>query len=225
MAVAAVVCTLFQTIQALVADRAAVADQMALLQMAGQHLRLARAMLAVLVSAINPEMPEFLVAAAAQVPRVPVVTMLRQFLATVELAFCGPTDTITLAVVVVAIGQQLSVPAMVDWAVVVVVVCRELVQPAPVEVLRLIAAQLVQEILLVQAILPVVPQVPILVEVVVVLAKVSTQVTPVLAVVVDRAPWLFVTQTHMMPQSLQQVAQLLLWPVDLDYIDGPRPDR
>jgi hypothetical protein len=39
--------------------------------------------------------------------------MLRQFLATVELAFCGPTDTITLVVVVVEIGQQVSMPVMV----------------------------------------------------------------------------------------------------------------
>ena len=57
-----------------------------------------------------------------------------------------------------------------------------LVQLAPEGVLRLIAAQPVQEILLVQAILPVAPQVPILVEVVEVLVKVSIQVTPVLVV-------------------------------------------
>jgi hypothetical protein len=63
--------------------------------------------------------------------------------------------------------------------VVVVVVVRRvpgvalLVQPAPAEVLHLIAAQPVQEILLVQAILLVVPQVPILVEVVEVQAKVN----------------------------------------------------
>ena len=57
-----------------------------------------------------------------------------------------------------------------------------LVQLAPEGVLRLTAAQPVQEILLVQAILPVVPQVPILVEVVEVQAKVSIRVTPVLVV-------------------------------------------
>jgi hypothetical protein len=61
------VCTLIQTIQALVADQAAAGVLMVPLHMAGQHLHLARAMLAVLVLAINLGMLEFLVAVVAQV--------------------------------------------------------------------------------------------------------------------------------------------------------------
>jgi hypothetical protein len=60
---------------------------------------------------------------------------------------------------------------------VVVVVCKLptvlLVQPVLVEVPHSIAAQPVQEIILVQAILPVVPQVPILAEAEAVQAKVN----------------------------------------------------
>jgi hypothetical protein len=59
----------------------------------------------------------------------------------------------------------------------VVAACRLLTvllaQPVLVEVLHLIAAQPVQEILLLQGILPVVPQVPILAVAVVELAKVN----------------------------------------------------
>jgi hypothetical protein len=132
-------------------------------------------------------MPEFLVAVAAQVAQVPMAATLSHNLAMVELAFCGLMVITTPVVVVAEIGQQLSVPAMVDWVVAVVVVRRApvvalLVQPAPEGVLHLTAAQLVQEILLVQAILPVVPQVPTLAEVVAVLVKVSIQVTLVLVV-------------------------------------------
>ena len=132
-------------------------------------------------------MPEFLVAVVAQVAQVPMAATLSHNLATVELAFCGSMVITTPVVVVAEIGQQLSVPAMVDWVVAVVAVRRApgaapLVQPALVEVLHLTAAQLVQEILLVQAILPVVLQVPILVEVEAVLVKVSIQVTLVLVV-------------------------------------------
>jgi hypothetical protein len=58
-------------------------------------------------------MPEFLEAVVAQVAQVPMAATLSHNPATVELAFCGSMVTITLAVVVVEIGQQLSVLAMV----------------------------------------------------------------------------------------------------------------
>jgi hypothetical protein len=113
MAVAVAVCILIQMTLASVVDQevAAVLTLEHLLEVRHHHLD--RAMLVVVVLAINPGMLELLGVEVAQVPRVPVVTMLRQFLATVELAFCGPTDTITLAVVVVEIGQQVSMPVMV----------------------------------------------------------------------------------------------------------------
>jgi hypothetical protein len=61
-----------------------------------------------------------------------------------------------------------------------------LVLPALVEVLHSIAAQLVQEIILLLEILPVVPQVPILVAVVEVQAKVNINHIQEMVVVADR---------------------------------------
>jgi hypothetical protein len=168
MAAQVVAYTLFQMIRAAVADRAVVVALMVPWLLVDRHPHLVKVLLAAAVSVLSPGMPEFPEVVVVQVPQVPMAATLSHNLATVELAFCGSMVTITLVAVVAEIGQQLSVPAMVDWAVVVVVVRRApgvalLVQPAPAEVLRLIAAQLVQEILLVQAILPVelVEQIPV----------------------------------------------------------------
>jgi hypothetical protein len=149
-------------------------------------------MLVAVVLVLNPEMPEFLVVVAAQVPQAPMVAMLHRLLATVELAFCGSMVIIMPVEAEAETGQQPSVLATAAWVVAVVVVRRVpvaalLVQPAPEEVLHLTAAQLVQEVLLVQAILPVVPQVPILVEVVEVQDKVNINHIQEMVVLADRA--------------------------------------
>jgi hypothetical protein len=66
---------------------------------------------------------------------------------------------------------------------------------------------MVTKVTLIQAILPVVPQVPILVEVVVVLAKVNIKDIQELVVPVDQAQWLYVTQIHTMLPFQQQAHQ------------------
>jgi hypothetical protein len=67
MVAVAVVYILFQTIRVSAVDPAVAEVLMVPRLLAGQHLHLARVMLAVLVSAINPEMPEFPVVVVAQV--------------------------------------------------------------------------------------------------------------------------------------------------------------
>jgi hypothetical protein len=70
--------------------------------------------------------------------------------------------------------------------VVAVVECKVMDQPVLEVVLRLIVERMVTKVTLIQAILPVVPQVPILVEVVAVLAKANILVIQELVVPADR---------------------------------------